>query len=111
LSSAARSVLLNSFNNKSHFLSPVSEPFHSQAGPISKRLGEGYRKGSPTPLYGEGNTAQSWPEPRSGSKLSCPQVWRELQRKATGRETLFCFLKLPAGSENTKSSLRKQKGD
>lgn len=35
----------------------------------------------------------------------------EQQWKAAGRETLFCFLKLPAGTENTKSSLKKTERD
>lgn len=47
-------------------------------------------------------------------QIPCPQVQQERPRaagKTAGRETLFCFLKLPAGTENTKSSLKKQKGD
>ena len=44
--------------------------------------------------------AQSWPEPRTGSRRPCPWVQQQRSgavRKAAGRETLLCFLKLSVG--------------
>lgn len=56
-----------------------------------------------------GNEAWSWPEPRSGSGLPLASGPAELQgcRGSSRLRSLFCFLKLPAGTRNTKSSLNK----
>lgn len=104
--SAARPVPLNSCNVSP---TPVTEPFCSQARPtfFTLRVGRGTQKGEPhtsvqrgklrhraglTEGQGPGVVSRSSKKPRAAGK-------------AAGGETLFCFLKLPAGTESTKSSL------
>lgn len=104
--SAARPGPLNSCNVSP---TPVTEPFCSQARPsfFTLRVGRGTQKGEPHTSVQRGKLRhRAGPSEGQGpGVVSRSSKKPRAAGKAAGGETLFCFLKLPAGTKNTKSSL------